>query len=197
MVYCNRKPKTLYKNQIMKTFEDCKNEVAVKHHFKDWQDIKLSKILKQARFDVIMWLADEAAELYAAQFRIPAADNTKEMLHDIISWEKDLSEYESLEGIIRERYLIISRTNPPLPEIAAEYLKLKTRAEKLFEAITGDDAPQLYRISWLSTLIKECKKPVAFYAILQQCQGDADAVGTMLREVEGMVALIKQHLENK
>lgn len=181
----------------MKTFEDCKNEIAIKYHFRDWQDFKLAKILKQCRFDKIMWLADEAAELYAAQFRIPAADNTKELLHDIISWEKDLSEYDSLEGILRERYLIISRTNPPLPEIAADYLKLKTRAEKLFEAITGDEVPQLYRVSWLDSLIKECNKTDVLAALVKQCQGDFDAVVTMIRNAEGMVILIKEYLEKK
>jgi hypothetical protein len=36
-------------------------------------------------------------------------DSTKDLLRDIISWEKDLSEYESLEGILRERYKIIKR----------------------------------------------------------------------------------------
>ncbi len=194
MDYCNRFCNI---NINMKTFEDCKNEIAVKYHFKDWQDFKLAKILKQARFDKIMWLADEAAELYAAQYRIPAADNTKKLLHDIIKWEKDLSEYESLEGILRERYLIISRAHPPLPEIATEYLKLKNRAEKLFGAITGDEAPQLYRISWLDTLIKECNKTDVLTALVKQCQGDFDAVVTMIREVEGMVILIKEYLENK
>lgn len=37
------------------------------------------------------------------------ADMTKDLLHDIISWEKDLSEYESLETILRERYVITKR----------------------------------------------------------------------------------------
>jgi hypothetical protein len=37
------------------------------------------------------------------------ADMTKELLSDIISWEKDLSEYGSLEGILRERYKIFKR----------------------------------------------------------------------------------------
>jgi hypothetical protein len=37
------------------------------------------------------------------------ADATKNLLHDIISWEKDLSEYESLEAILRQKYLITQR----------------------------------------------------------------------------------------
>lgn len=37
------------------------------------------------------------------------ADMTKELLTDIISWEKDLSEYGSLEGILREKYVITKR----------------------------------------------------------------------------------------
>jgi hypothetical protein len=36
-------------------------------------------------------------------------DNTKDLLDDIISWEKDLSEYASLEGILRKRYKITKR----------------------------------------------------------------------------------------
>lgn len=36
-------------------------------------------------------------------------DATVKMLDDIISWEKDLSEYHSLEGILRERYKITKR----------------------------------------------------------------------------------------
>lgn len=36
-------------------------------------------------------------------------DSTKELLTDIISWEKDLSEYESLESILRKRYNIQKR----------------------------------------------------------------------------------------
>jgi hypothetical protein len=39
-------------------------------------------------------------------------DNTKDLLADIISWEKDLSEYDSLESILRERYVILKRSNP-------------------------------------------------------------------------------------
>lgn len=37
------------------------------------------------------------------------SDDTKALLDDIISWEKDLSEYHSLESILRERYLIKKR----------------------------------------------------------------------------------------
>ncbi len=48
-----------------------------------------------------------AAEKYAQQFK--ANDNTKDLLSDIISWEKDLSEYNSLESILRERYKITKR----------------------------------------------------------------------------------------
>lgn len=36
-------------------------------------------------------------------------DSTKELLMDIISWEKDLSEYMSLETILREKYIITKR----------------------------------------------------------------------------------------
>ena len=36
-------------------------------------------------------------------------DATVDLLTDIISWEKDLSEYGSLEGILRERYIITKR----------------------------------------------------------------------------------------
>jgi hypothetical protein len=39
-------------------------------------------------------------------------DNTKDMLDDIISWEKDLSQYPALETILRERYKIIKRIQP-------------------------------------------------------------------------------------
>lgn len=38
------------------------------------------------------------------------ADATKELLSDIISWEKDLSEYMSLEAILKKRYKIEKRT---------------------------------------------------------------------------------------
>lgn len=34
-------------------------------------------------------------------------DSTKDMLDEIISWEKDLSEYNSLETILRSKYKII------------------------------------------------------------------------------------------
>lgn len=37
-------------------------------------------------------------------------DDTKSLLHDIISWEKDLSEYSSLETILKERYIIIKKS---------------------------------------------------------------------------------------
>ena len=36
-------------------------------------------------------------------------DNTTELLHDIISWEKDLSEYNSLESIIKNKYVVLKR----------------------------------------------------------------------------------------
>lgn len=36
-------------------------------------------------------------------------DATVKMLEDIISWEKDLSEYKSLEKILREKYIILER----------------------------------------------------------------------------------------
>lgn len=36
-------------------------------------------------------------------------DATKMMLDRIISWEKDLSQYESLEGILREQFIIYER----------------------------------------------------------------------------------------
>ncbi len=36
-------------------------------------------------------------------------DATVQLLDDIISWEKDLSEYKSLEGILREQYKITKR----------------------------------------------------------------------------------------
>ena len=50
----------------------------------------------------------DAMELYASQSQssVLPRDNTKELLNDIISWEKDLSEYESLETILRKLYLI-------------------------------------------------------------------------------------------
>jgi len=37
------------------------------------------------------------------------ADMTKELLTDIISWEKDLSEYASLESVLKEKYKINKR----------------------------------------------------------------------------------------
>lgn len=40
---------------------------------------------------------------------IEIKDSTKDLLTDIISWEKDLSEYGSLEAILRERYVITKR----------------------------------------------------------------------------------------
>jgi hypothetical protein len=36
-------------------------------------------------------------------------DATIKMLEDIISWEKDLSEYKSLEKILRDKYVITER----------------------------------------------------------------------------------------
>lgn len=36
-------------------------------------------------------------------------DATKELLRDIISWELDLCKYESLETILREKYLITKK----------------------------------------------------------------------------------------
>lgn len=36
-------------------------------------------------------------------------DATVKMLEDIISWENDLSEYKSLEEILREKYIITER----------------------------------------------------------------------------------------
>jgi hypothetical protein len=36
-------------------------------------------------------------------------DDTKKLLDDIILWEKDLSEYDSLEEILREKYVILKR----------------------------------------------------------------------------------------
>jgi hypothetical protein len=47
-------------------------------------------------------------------------DNTKDLLDDIISWEKDLSEYGSLEGILRERYKIIKRIKEPVVVLTIE-----------------------------------------------------------------------------
>ena len=49
------------------------------------------------------------ADQYANQFRTEQ-DDTKEMLAEIISWEKDLSEYESLESILRSKYLIVKKS---------------------------------------------------------------------------------------
>jgi hypothetical protein len=36
-------------------------------------------------------------------------DDTKKLLDDIISWEKDLSQYNDLESILREKYIILKR----------------------------------------------------------------------------------------
>jgi len=41
----------------------------------------------------------------------PTEIATKDLLGDIISWEKDLSEYMSLETILNERYHIYKKTN--------------------------------------------------------------------------------------
>ena len=49
-------------------------------------------------------------------------DATQSLLTDIISWEKDLSEYASLESILRERYEIHKREVKlkPLSELTDE-----------------------------------------------------------------------------
>ena len=36
-------------------------------------------------------------------------DSTNELLHDIITWEKDLSVYDSLESILKNKYIVLKR----------------------------------------------------------------------------------------
>ena len=43
------------------------------------------------------------------QRTVDPIDDTKLLLDRIISWEKDLSEYESLEPILRSQFLILKR----------------------------------------------------------------------------------------
>ena len=52
-------------------------------------------------------------------------DNTKDLLGDIISWEKDLSEYEALETILRELYDI--RKKAHYNENVKKYKSLKNK----------------------------------------------------------------------
>lgn len=49
-----------------------------------------------------IWTVNDDSKISSTNYN----DSTKEMLHDIISWEKDLSEYESLETILRSKYKI-------------------------------------------------------------------------------------------
>lgn len=61
-------------------------------------------------------------------------DSTKALLADIISWEKDLSEYESLESILRKRYVIQKRTETlkPFSEITnAQCIELISQSNPL------------------------------------------------------------------
>jgi hypothetical protein len=72
--------------------------------------------------------------------------------------------------------------------------QLRDAGPILFDAITGDDVPQLYRISWLKTLMKECKKPEVFTALCKVNDDDAGSIGIMLDEINEMVRLIYEFL---
>ena len=65
--------------------------------------------------------------------------------------------------------------------------KKKDAAPKMFDALTGEDVPQLYRISWLQSLVKMCRKENVMVELIKNADGDGDAIETMLSEVEQIV----------
>lgn len=74
---------------------------------------KILDLLMQFSYDIenasIVDYRDKFLELFQQQQNNASGDATIAMLDDIISWEKDLAEYKSLEGILRERYKITKR----------------------------------------------------------------------------------------
>jgi len=56
-----------------------------------------------------VWFSEAIVAMEAYATRGEERDATKELLADIISWEKDLSEYLSLETILKQRYIIRKR----------------------------------------------------------------------------------------
>lgn len=86
------------KQNNMKTAEDFLNE-----KYAHQADAKESKF----GFYEVISIIDEFKKKYDQDLLTPTpSDMTEELLVDIISWEKDLSEYESLEAILREKYII-------------------------------------------------------------------------------------------
>ncbi len=62
--------------------------------------------------------------------------------------------------------------------------KIRDASFDMIDAFAGHEVPQLFRISWLQTLLRECNKPSVYKALLEANYNDADSVNTMLREVE-------------
>jgi hypothetical protein len=98
------------------------------------------------------------------------------------------------------RYAAVEQANKTEADLNEMYRKqeaLRDAGPVLYEAVTGDDVPQLYRISWLTILMKECKKPETYKALLNQSEQDNDAINMMLNEIDEMVRQINEFLNKE
>lgn len=69
-----------------------------------------------------------------------------------------------------------------------------TSPEPLVEALKGHELPQLFRISWLGSLLRLCKKQPVYDSIVKESDGDFDATNTMLNELNEMERLCRDAL---
>lgn len=79
------------------------------YHYDFPNDVKENLTRKLAELKAITHEDIVAKEVPISTLIPVESDDTRKLLQDIISWEKDLSEYDSLESILRERYKITKR----------------------------------------------------------------------------------------
>jgi hypothetical protein len=84
------------------------NQKSLEFHEKHFN--QLFSVVERAK--ILHTVLDEIIESYnllADSIAAELPDSTKEMLQEIISWEKDLSEYKALETILKDKYIISKR----------------------------------------------------------------------------------------
>ncbi len=102
-------------------------------------------------------------EMWEAVERIPEDDEGKELA---------VAQAQAAEAKLKKR-LALKRL-------------IESKSVQLVDALASHELPPLYRISWLSTLLKVVRKPEVMNEIIKASDNDADAVSIMLEELTKM-----------
>lgn len=122
----------------MKTFQECKDEVAMNCHYNNWADMRDTMKIADIDMDYVEY---QAAELYAGQFIIqlsPGRILTQEEFNKVYQHYQEILMNEDVAGFYGDQFAMANAERNKLKEVAPEPSEDETRKAYLDSPFATD-----------------------------------------------------------